>query len=530
MECSQKSPLKELATTLLILFSMLNAGGSSLPPKTNLPIVNRFIAPDGFNRSTVLAGGVFPGPLIAANKGDEFAINVQDQLHDPTMNQTTSIHWHGIQQRGGTNWADGPAFVTQCPIAPGHSFLYRFNSFDQTGTYWYHSHETLQYCDGLRGPLVIYNPDDPQKHLYDVDDESTIITLADWYHQVSLQVQGPFNESSTLINGKGRFAGGPNVDLAVINVENGKRYRFRLVSISCEPAYNFSINSHSMTVIEADGNSVNPVTVGSLQIFPGQRYSFVLTANQPVDNYWIRAQPNVAMDSSFNNGLNSAILRYAGANNAEPTQAHPSPGIPLLETNLHPTQNPAAPQNSHGEADVVINLNFLFNATSGHFTVNGASFLPVRPFVPVLLQILSGAKTAQQLLPPGSVMPLPRNKVIQVSMPGKNVFAAGGPHPLHLHGHAFSVIRSAGSNVTNIMNPVRRDVVSIGDDSDDVLIRFTTDNPGPWILHCHIDDHLNRGFAVVFAEDIPDIPKVDQVPQSWKELCPIYDALPDSQL
>jgi hypothetical protein len=65
--------------------------------------------------------------------------------------------------------------------------------------------------------------------------------------------------------------------------------------------------------------------------------------------------------------------------------------------------------------------------TTGLFTVNGSSFTPTRPFVPVLLQILSGAKTAQELLPPGSVIPVPRNKVIQVSMPGRNVFQFGGP-------------------------------------------------------------------------------------------------------
>jgi iron transport multicopper oxidase len=61
----------------------------------------------------------------------------------------------------GTNWADGPAFVNQCPIASGDSFLYDFTAADQAGTFWYHSHLSTQYCDGLRGPMVIYDPDDP---------------------------------------------------------------------------------------------------------------------------------------------------------------------------------------------------------------------------------------------------------------------------------------------------------------------------------------------------------------------------------
>jgi iron transport multicopper oxidase len=59
-----------------------------------------------------------------------------------------------------------------------------------------------------------------------------------------------------------------------------------------------------------------------------------------------------------------------------------------------------------------------------------------------------------------------------------------------LHGHAFYVVRSAGQSTYNYKNPPQRDVVNIGQASDNVTIRFRTDNPGPWFLHCHIDFHL----------------------------------------
>ena len=89
----------------------------------------------------------------------------------------------------------------------------------------------------------------------------------------------------------------------------------------------------------------------------------------------------------------------------------------MLETNLHPRENPGAPGiHSLGHADVVMNLMIGFDATSKLFTINGASFIPPTP--PVLLQILSKAQTAQDLLPAGSVFPLPRNKVIEISIPG----------------------------------------------------------------------------------------------------------------
>lgn len=75
---------------------------------------------------------------------------------------------------------------------------------------------------------------------------------------------------STLINGKGRFPGGPKVDLAVVNVESGKRYRMRLIAISCDPNYIFSIDGHSMTIIEVDGENTEKHTVDSIQILAGK--------------------------------------------------------------------------------------------------------------------------------------------------------------------------------------------------------------------------------------------------------------------
>ena len=92
--------------------------------------------------------------------------------------------------------------------------------------------------------------------------------------------------------------------------------------------------------------------------------------------------------------------------------------------------------------------------------------------------------------------------------------------------HAFAVVRSAGSTQYNYDNPVWRDVVSTGTPAagDNVTIRFRTDNPGPWFLHCHIDFHLEAGFAVVMAEDIADTSAVNAVTQQWSDLCPTYDA------
>ncbi|KAF8959650.1 yellow laccase [Flammula alnicola] len=506
----------------LVGLSVVVGAYAAIGPDTDLYIKNIFIQPDGFNRSTVLAGGndssvTFPGPLITGSKGDTFQLNVIDELTDTTMLTSTSIHWHGLFQEG-SSWADGPVGVTQCPIAPGHSFLYQFSVPDQAGTFWYHSHHSTQYCDGLRGPLVVYDPQDPHLSLT-YSPPALILTWVSRYHTVAPSAGLVPTADSTLINGLGRYSGGPTSPLTVIQVLPNKRYRFRLVSISCDPNFVFSIDGHNMTIIEVDGVNVQPLTVDSIQIYVGQRYSFVLNTDQPVSNYWIRALPNVGT-LTFDGGINSAILRYSQADAVDPT-TNSSSTNPLVETDLHPLVNPAAPGvPTPGAADVNINLDIVFNFTSLQFTVNGATFLP--PTVPVLLQIMSGAQTAQDLLPAGSVYVLPANKVIEISIPGG---AVGSPHPIHLHGHTFSVVRSAGSSVYNYVDPVQRDVVSIGLAGDNTTIRFQTDNSGPWIMHCHIDWHLAIGLAVVMAEDVPTV-AASTPPSAWDDLCPIYDALP----
>jgi len=331
-----------------------------------------------------------------------------------------------------------------------------------------------------------------------------------------------------LINGKGRYPGGPAADLAVVNVVRGTRYRLRLVSISCDPAYNFSIDGHQMSVIEADGTNVRPLQVDSLEIFAGQRYSVVLAANRAIGNYWIRALPNLGNpNTTYENFTNVAILHYLGAPNGNPSSDSnaniPGSQLPLVETNLHPlVATPVPGDPTPGGADTNILLNVTLSDDFTQFLVNGVAF--ESPTVPVLLQILNGAN-ASELVPGGSIYPLGQNQSVEISIPAG---VAGGPHPIHLHGHAFHVVRSAGNSTYNYDDPVIRDVVSIGAAGDNVTIRFQTDNPGPWFLHCHIDWHLEKGFAVVMAEEVPEVSTSVHPSTQWDGLCDAYNAFEGS--
>ncbi|KAG7446172.1 laccase lcc5 [Guyanagaster necrorhizus] len=506
--------LVTLALHFVATLATINTSG-------DLTISAAVVSPDGYNRTASLAGGSVVGELITATTGDTLEINVVNDLDNDDMLKTTTIHWHGIFQTN-TTWADGVAFVSQCPVASGDSFLYSFPTTGQAGTFWYHSHLSTQYCDGVRGPLIIYDDDDPHASLYDVDNETTVLSLFDWYHSFAETLTLPTPDSS-LLNGEGIYYEDGTGSLSVVTVESGTRYRFRLINMACDSNFVFQIQDHNMTVIEVDGVNVEAYTVDEIQIFAGQRYSFVLTADQAVDNYWILFDPDVGT-TGFDLNINSAILRYNGANETNPAAATVTSTNALVETSIVPLDPGVPGTATAGGVDDAINLAVAFTSDFT-FTVNGVEYVP--PTVPVLLQILSGAEDVSSLLPNGSIYYLPKDSSIELSVPAG---VAGGPHPLHLHGHNFDVVRSAGSDTYNYDNPVRRDVVSLGAAGDNVTIRWTTDNPGPWILHCHIDWHLALGFSIVFAEDDGDWNSTITPSTAWDDLCPIYDDLDSSEL
>jgi FtsP/CotA-like multicopper oxidase with cupredoxin domain len=108
---------------------------------------------------------------IVAEWGDTIEVTVTNRL---TMNGT-GIHWHGIRQLG-TNDMDGTPGITECPIPPGGKKVYTFKA-TQYGTSWYHSHYSVQYSDGVLGPIIIHGPSTAN---YDIDLGALPIT--DWFH------------------------------------------------------------------------------------------------------------------------------------------------------------------------------------------------------------------------------------------------------------------------------------------------------------------------------------------------------------
>lgn len=273
-------------------------------------------APDGFWKPMVLVNGQSPGPLIEAATGDTVRVRVTNLLPN---NATTSIHFHGIDQRG-TPWMDGVAGVTQCGIPGGGSWTYEFTVAGQRGTFWYHAHTAVQYTDGLYGPIVVR---DPEGEMVPASDAERIVFLGGNHHAYAGELAGHYLASSSpwdpteagveplsdnlLLNGQNTFdcsvvsttfnstfqqkntpacTGG---QVYVTSIRPGTTMRLRLINHSSYLSYWFSIDGHPLTIVEIDGVEVEPIVSQGVHVNIGQRYSVIISATEKAGDYTIRS-------------------------------------------------------------------------------------------------------------------------------------------------------------------------------------------------------------------------------------------------
>lgn len=170
---------------------------------------------------------------------------------------------------------DGPVGVTQCAIPPGSRFTYNF-TITQPGTYWYHSHVMGQYPDGLRGPLIINDPDSPFNGQYD---EELVLTVSDWYHdQLANLLPGFISKSNPSgaepVPKAALFNETQNLTVAV---EPGKTYLFRMINMGAFAGQYIWFEGHNISIVEVDGIYVQPAEADRIYISAAQRCSFLLT-------------------------------------------------------------------------------------------------------------------------------------------------------------------------------------------------------------------------------------------------------------
>lgn len=225
--------------------------------------------------------------------------------------------------------------VSQCPIAPGSSFTYRFRA-SEYGTSWWHSHYSAQWTAGVFGPLIVYGP----KHIsYDVDVGP--VMLGDYYHRdyfevvkdaasnsTDLNIYAPWSDNN-LINGKNNYncsmseTNATCVDdagLAQFRFQAGKVHRLRLMNIGAAALLHFSIDGHKMQVIAQDFVPVVPYEADVVTLGAAQRTDILVTGDaDPDQTYWIRS--NISTNcSNTHTSMAWAVLSYEGNDNIqEPT-------------------------------------------------------------------------------------------------------------------------------------------------------------------------------------------------------------------
>jgi iron transport multicopper oxidase len=243
----------------------------------------------------------FPGPLLEAYEGDTFVIRVINRLNVPT-----TLHWHGILQLG-TPDMDGAIGVTQCAIPPNYEMTYTFTA-QPAGTTWYHGHLLEQYTDGLYGPLIVRQRNEPNQQLYDSEQ---ILMIADWYNNRAHTELLPWYLSPNNPDGNepapdAIVVNGKFTQSLFISLSGSTRVRFRVINTAGFSMYTVSIDGLPLHVIEVDSTATLPYTVNSFDINVAQRVSFYIDLSELDPSYtlhgasstpslFIRIQADVSM-------------------------------------------------------------------------------------------------------------------------------------------------------------------------------------------------------------------------------------------
>nr|WCO04041.1 laccase [Paramyrothecium roridum] len=462
------------------------------------------VSPDGVSRSAMAINGSIPGPTIIADWGDTVKVHLTNSLS--TSINGSSLHFHGIRQNY-TNQMDGVSAITQCPLAVGDSMTYEWKA-TQYGSSWYHSHFALQPYQGVFGGIIINGP-----ATANYDEDLGMVFLNDWSHQTvdelyaSAQTSGPPTLDNGLINGTNVYGddGDDSQTGSRLNISfvEGTSYRMRLVGAAVDSHFKFSIDNHTMTVIAADLIPIEPYETTVIDVSMGQRYDIIVTADQSdvADSFWMRAIPQASCSDNDSTDNIKAVVYYGDSPSTPETTGYDYTDSCDDETdNLVPylvKDVDDADWSNLTSATVGRNTEGLFK-----WYLNSTT-LYMDWAEPTLAQVLDNVTSFET-----------QNAVIELSEADQWVYLViqttlSVPHPIHLHGHDFHVLAQGtgtySSSVTmNTSNPPRRDT-AILPASGYLVMAWQTDNPGVWLMHCHIGWHTSEGFALQFIERYSEI-------------------------
>jgi len=256
--------------------------------------------------------GMLPGPLIRLREGQDVTLNVTNRLKE-----SSSIHWHGVLLPPEMDGVPGVSFAG---IKPGETFVYKFR-IKQYGTYWYHSHSPGQEQAGVYAPLI-FDPINPDPVKYDRD---YVVVLSDWSFQSESAMISRLKKRAGYFNFQQRTLRELASDLAEYGtratIDNyamwarmrmeatdladatanvytylmngqapnsnwtclfspGERVRLRFINVGAMTIHDVRIPGLKMTIVQADGQNVQPVEVDEFRFGPAETYDVIVTPTE----------------------------------------------------------------------------------------------------------------------------------------------------------------------------------------------------------------------------------------------------------
>ena len=395
--------------------------------------------------------GAVPGPEIRVRQGKMVRVTARNGLDQPT-----TVHWHGIRL---PNAMDGVPEVTQDPIPPGGEFYYEFEAVD-AGTFWYHPHvnSVEQQGRGLSGALIV-----EEKEPVRVDRDVTWV-IDDWLLQDTAQIAGNFGQRRQLSHG-GRIGNTVTVNGRIphdMQVRAGERIRLRLINVANARTFSLDFGALKPTIIALDGQPVAPhAPKGRVTLAAAQRVDLIVDmAGRPGDK--------VLVTDAYYRGEDYEFLTIAYSDES-PLRDSPLDAPVALAANPLPEPVP----DDQAQRETIV----LEGGAMGRMPAGVDRFIKQGQF-----WFLNGLPDKGRS---GPLISVSRGRTCVIELLNRTNWE----HPMHLHGFAFRVLKRNGKPN---MRGEWLDTVLVGP-QDSVEIAFVADNPGDWLFHCHILEHMLAG-------------------------------------
>jgi suppressor of ftsI len=441
--------------------------------------------------------GQVPGPLIRVSQNSTITVRFHNRIDLPS-----TVHWHGVRL---DNRFDGVPGLTQDSVLPGKDFTYTVH-FPDAGVYWYHPHvrEDIEQSMGLYGNLLV---DSPDKDYYSPVNREERLVLSD------LLVNGdtliPFGKEAPdfalmgrvgnllLVNGEPGYA---------LRVKRGEVVRFFVTNVSNSRTYNLSFGGAPIKVVAGDVSKFErEERVASVPIAPAERYVVevkfdkpgryaVLNAIQAINHYAGEFLPEVDTLGTVTVGAEPAVPDYAKQFTTLRANTAVSKDVESYRKYFD-----KAPDKS---ITLTVNVNSLPLATVQFMNVDTAYFAPLE-WVDGMpdMNWLSTSKQVRWVLRDNASgkenmdidWQVAKGSVVKLRIFNDPKSFHPMQHPIHLHGQRMLVVSRDGVPTKNF---VWKDtaIIPVGSTVD---LLIDASNPGDWMLHCHIAEHLGAGMMLV---------------------------------